>query len=102
MDMLFYFHLFLMFLFLTIPLWPYDFLKYGAYLPLVLTIIWSLNGSCPLNSYHKVKNSKGNFTLDILRIFIPNASEKFTNHITMVVLVLITIISFKRLCNQLI
>jgi hypothetical protein len=100
MSIIYWFHIFIMIIFLTIPFWPHDFLIYGAYIPLILSIIWSLNGNCPLNNFHKLNNNKGNFTLDILRIIIPNASEKFATHITMFALVLITILSFKKLCQQ--
>lgn len=100
MDILYWFHLLIMILFFTIPFWPYNLLKYAAYVPLILSVIWTLNGKCPLNNFHHVNNKKGNFTLDVLQIFIPNATEKLANHITMIALVLVTIFSFKNLCKK--
>ena len=99
MNICYWIHITIMVLFFTIPFWPYNFLKYGAYIPLILSIIWSLNGKCPLNHFHKVENKENNFNLDVLRIIIPNASEKLAVHMTMFSLILVTILSFKKLCN---
>ena len=98
MDFLIIFHVFLSITFLTIPFWPYKYLQYGAYIPLLLSLIWILFNGCPLSKLHDVDSSS--FTKDLIRIFYPDVSDDFTEKFSTFLLLLITVISFYRLKNK--
>lgn len=95
MDFLFWIHLFMTFSLLTIPFWPIHFLEYGVYIPLILSILWILFNGCPFTRLHKIDSSS--FSQDILRFFIPNASDKLTEHVNTFILVAVTVAGFTRL-----
>jgi len=97
MDLLFFLHLILSLSIFTIPFWPIRYLKYGAFIPLFISITWVLFDGCFLSKLHDTDSS--NFTQDILRIFNPKASLRLSHHLNTFILILITIISFYRLCK---
>jgi len=97
MDIVLLFHLLLIATFYSIPFWPYEYLQYGIYIPLIITIIWIIFGGCPLSKMHSISNKDGEFSIDILRIFYPNADSNLARNINAFSLVLITLISVNKL-----
>ena len=61
MEICYWIHVFTIIIFFTIPFWNNNYLQYGAYIPLALSIIWTLNGGCPIGKYHTVHNKHNNF-----------------------------------------
>jgi hypothetical protein len=98
MDILFWVHVFLTLSLITIPFWPIKYLEYGVYIPLLLSIIWIIFNGCPFSILHKVDSSS--FSQDILRFFIPKASDKLTEHVNTFLLIFITFSGFYRLQNN--
>ena len=97
MDIVLLFHLLLIVIFYSIPFWPIKYLQYGIYIPLTITIVWIIFGGCPLSKMHNINNNNGEFSLDILRIIYPNANPKLASHVNTFSLVLITLLSVKKL-----
>lgn len=97
MDLLFWFHLLLTISIFTIPFWPITYLKYGVFIPLIISLIWLLFDGCPLTKLHNIDSSS--FSQDILRFFIPNASLRLTEHFNTFILIAVTFFSFYRLCK---
>jgi hypothetical protein len=97
MDLLFWIHLLLTFTLITIPFWPIKYLEYGVYIPLILSIIWIFFNGCPFTRFHKIDSSS--FSQDILRFFIPDVSDKLTEHVNTFILLIITVSGFYRLRN---
>lgn len=95
MDILFIIHILLTLTLLTIPFWPVDYLNYGVYIPLILSIIWLIFDGCPFSKLHKVDSSS--FSQDLLRIFMPNVSDRMTEHLNTFILLSITILGFHKL-----
>ena len=93
--MLFIIHLSLTFTLLSIPFWPLDYLKYGVYIPLIISIIWLLFNGCPLTLIQDIESKS--FTQEILKPFIPNITTKHTEHFNTFLLLFITVIGFYRL-----
>lgn len=100
MDLVFFIHLCFTFTLLTIPFWPIEILKYGVYVPLLLSMIWLFFGGCPLTKLHKVDS--GSYSQDVLSFFIPNASEKLSEDFNTFILLAITVYGFYRLQNNII
>lgn len=97
MDLFILIHLFFTLTLLSIPFWSIKYLEYGVYIPLILSIIWIFCDGCPFTKFHKTNSSS--FSQDVLQFFIPNASEKLNEHVTLFIVLSITIIGFKRLNN---
>ena len=97
MDLLFWIHLFLTFSLITIPFWPIQYLEYGVYIPLILSIVWILCNGCPFTKLHQIDSSS--FSQDLLQFFIPKASDKFTEHVNTFILLAVTVSGFVRLQN---
>lgn len=98
MDILFIIHLLLLLIIASIPFWPIKYLEYGVYIPLILSLIWIFCDGCPLTKIHKTDSDT--FSPDVLRFFIPNASEKLSQRINQFLLIAITVIGFRRLNNK--
>lgn len=98
MDILFYIHLLFTFTLLTIPFWSTEYLEYGVYIPLILSILWIYFDGCPFTKFHNIDS--GSFSQDILRFFIPNASDKLTEHVNTFLLLFVTVSGFYRLHNN--
>lgn len=97
MDIIFWIHLLLTISLLSIPFWPYNYLEYGVYIPLLLSIIWILYGGCPFTRFHEIESSS--FSQDLLQFFIPDASIKLTEHVNTFILLAVTVAGFYRLNN---
>jgi hypothetical protein len=95
MDILFIIHLLLTTTLLSIPFWPLNYLKYGVYIPLIISIIWLLFNGCPLTNIQDIESE--NFTQELLKPFIPNITTKHTEHFNTFLLLFITVIGFYRL-----
>jgi hypothetical protein len=95
MDILFIGHLLLTFILLSIPFWDYTYLKYGVYIPLMISIIWLFFGECPITKMQELKSET--FTLELLKPFIPNIKLQDTENINTFLLILITVTGFYRL-----
>ena len=99
MDTLYIIHILLTLTLFTIPFWPINYLKYGVYIPLLISTIWLMFNGCPLTKFQTNLDSD-NFTKEILKYFIPSISTKYTEHINTFILILVTVISFTRLCAK--
>lgn len=97
MDIFFIGHLLLTFILLSIPFWGYDYLKYGVYIPVTISIVWLFFGGCPLTQIQDIENET--FTLELLKPILPNIKLKDTEHLNTFLLLLITVTGFNRL-NQ--
>jgi hypothetical protein len=95
MDILFIIHLLLTTTLLSIPFWPLDYLKYGVYIPLIISIIWLFFNGCPLTNIQDIDSDS--FTQELLKPFIPNITTKHTEHFNTFLLLFITVIGFYRL-----
>lgn len=98
MDIFILVHLFFSLTLISIAFWPINYLEYGVYIPFILSILWVICGGCPFTKFHKTDSSS--FSQDILRYFIPNASEKLNEHVNLFLLLFITVIGFRRLNNN--
>jgi hypothetical protein len=98
MDLLFVLHLLIMALFASIPMWSHYYLKFGVYLPLLLSASWILFNGCPLTKA-QTNLSSNSFTREVYKYVIPNISNKQTVHINTFLLLLITVFGFRRLCS---
>ena len=96
MDILYIIHFLLSLTLLKIPFWPLDYLKYGVYIPLIISTIWVIFNGCPLTKMQTNLNSD-NFTKEIFKYFIPSISTKYTERINTFLLLLVTVIGFNRL-----
>jgi uncharacterized membrane protein YkvI len=96
MDALYALHLLIFGLILSIPLWPIAYLKYGVYVPILLSTIWLVCNGCPLTKIQKNLNSDS-FTREVYSYFMPNISSATSDNINTFALLLITTIGFQRL-----
>lgn len=96
MDVFYALHLLIFGGILSIPIWPIEFLKYGIYIPIILSITWIVFEGCPLTKFQK-NLSSNSFTQDVYSKIIPNISVKTAERINTFALLLITIIGFYRL-----
>ena len=96
MDILFILHILLSFTLITIPFWQIDYLKFGVYIPLIISASWIIFNGCPLTKIQKNLNSNS-FTKEIFKYFIPSVSTRSTENINTFILVLVTVIGFNRL-----
>lgn len=97
MDAVYALHVVISLLLLTIPFWPYRYLRYGVYLPLVISTVWILFNGCPLT--HTQTDLQGQtFTRHFLRALTHcNVTEQEAGHILTFVYVLITVVGFQRM-----
>ena len=95
MDPLFILHILLTVTLLSIPFWSVDYLQYGVYIPLIISIIWLLFNGCPLTAIQNIKSES--FVQEILKPIVPNITTKQTEHINTFILLLITVIGFHRI-----
>jgi uncharacterized membrane protein YkvI len=95
-DLLYLIHLLMTLTLFTIPFWPHCYLKYGVYIPLIISFIWIVCNGCPLTKIQTNLNSD-NFTKEILTLFFPNITTKYTEHVNTFVLILVTVVGFNRL-----
>lgn len=99
MDALFILHLTFILFFLSIPFWKLKYLRYGIYTPIILATIWIIFNGCPLTLIQKDLNDEY-FSRVLLRIFYPDISNESTVRISYYILLLVTIISYIRLCPK--
>lgn len=86
----------------SIPFWPIAYLRYGVYVPIVISIIWVTFNGCPLTKV-QTNLSSNSFTTEVYKYCMPNISIKDAKHINTFALLLITIIGFHRLkCSNLV
>ena len=95
MDTLFILHILLTVTLLSIPFWSVDYLQYGVYIPLIISIIWILFNGCPLTAIQNIKSES--FIQEILKPIVPNITTKQTEHLNTFILLLITVIGFHRI-----
>jgi hypothetical protein len=97
MEVLILIHILFTISLFTIPFWPIEFLKYGIYIPLLVSIIWLICDGCPLSKLHGTETNS--YSQDLLKKLNPNVSEKFADNLNTFILIAITLIAFIRL-NQ--
>ncbi len=99
MDTLYVLHLAIFAFILSIPFWPISYLRYGIYVPLIISIIWFEYNGCPITKIQT--NLNGNsFTKDIYQNFMPQITENEVQNINTFALLSITVVGFTRLMNQ--
>jgi hypothetical protein len=96
MDSAFLLHLSVPVLLVSIPFWPIPYLRYGVYIPLIISIVWVLFNGCPATKYH-MNSSDDSFTRKLYSYVIPNITKKDASHLNTFVLILITVLGFRRL-----
>ncbi len=96
MDILFFIHGWLSFTLLTIPSWPIQYLRYGVYIPLCISLIWIICDGCPL-THIQTNLTTNHFTKELLNPIFPNITTEYTDHINTFLLVLITVVGCIRL-----
>jgi hypothetical protein len=99
MDAIFILHLIFILFFLSIPFWNITYLRYGIFAPILLASIWIIFNGCPLTQIQKDLNDEY-FSRVLLRIFYPDISNETTVRISYYILLLVTIISYVRLCPK--
>jgi len=97
MDALFILHILLTTTLLSIPFWSVKYLQYGVYIPLIISIIWLLFNGCPLTKIQNIESES--FVKELLKPIMPNITTKQTEHLNTFVLLLITVICFRRIIN---
>lgn len=93
------FHLAFLFFIVSIPFWPKKYLKYGVYIPLILTSIWVLFDGCPLTRFHYGLNDEV-FAQVLMKPIFPDIDKVQTTRITYWILILITVVSFLKLQDK--
>lgn len=102
MDWLNALHFLIFGLIVSIPFWPIAYLRYGVYVPIVISIIWVTFNGCPLTKV-QTNLSSNSFTTEVYKYCMPNISIKDAERINTFALLLITIIGFHRLkCSNLV
>jgi hypothetical protein len=96
MDAFYALHLLIFGFIISVPIWPIMYLKYGIFIPIILSIIWIIFEGCPLTK-HQTNLSSNSFTQDVYKRIIPNIPVKTAERINTFALLLITIIGFYRL-----
>jgi hypothetical protein len=99
MDALYVLHVIFIIFFLSIPFWEIKYLRYGIYAPLLLSTIWIIFNGCPLTKIQKNLDDE-TFSQVLLKIFFPDISHETTVRISYYILLLVTIISYIRLCPK--
>ncbi len=99
MDLLFWLHLAIIGFVLSVPFWDLEHLRFGVYVPLLLTTIWLLCDGCPLTAMHNGGND-GYFAQTLLRPFFPNITREQTSRFAYYVLIIITYASAWRLSGS--
>lgn len=95
MDVLFIIHLSLTLILLSIPFWSLEYLTYGIYIPLIISITWLFFNGCPLTKIQHIESET--FTQEILKPVIPSITSKQTEHLNTFILLFITVIGFNKL-----
>ena len=67
MEIVFWVHLLIIFIVCSIPVWHIKYLKYGVYIPYMISIMWLVFNGCPITKLQKTNSSS--FTHDLLRYF---------------------------------
>lgn len=98
MDPVWILHLSFIVFFLSIPIWPIKYLRYGVFAPLALATGWILFDGCPLTKIQRDLNDEY-FSKVLLQYFIPDISKEATARATYYILILVVTIGMIRLCN---
>ena len=99
MDTLYVLHLAIFAFIFSIAVWPISYLRYGVYIPLIISMIWFVNNGCPITKMQT--NLHGNsFTKDVYKNFMPQITEDEVQNINTFALLSITAIGFTRLLKQ--
>jgi len=80
----------------SIPFWPIAYLRYGVYVPIVISFMWAICNGCPLTKA-QTNLSSNSFTLQVYQPFMPNISVEHAEHINTFAMLLITVVGFHRL-----
>ena len=99
MDPVFVIHLLILFTIVSIPVWPIQYLKYGVYIPLILSAIWLFFDGCPITKLqHDIE--KETFVQYLVKKYIyPSVTLKQCEHLVCFSFLLITVIGFHRLIS---
>ena len=90
-------HIFLVFVFLSIPTWPIYILRYGVYIPLCLAFLWLVCDGCPLSASHTHLINEQSFSQSLYTYIYPSVTKSQSDHMNCFLLILITVIGFVRI-----
>lgn len=96
--LLYLLHLGIVLLFLSIPLWPVSLLRFGVFLPLMLSFMWFLCGGCPLTQMDEGLDGHA-FTHDIYNKFF-TISDKDSDRLTSLLVVGVCTTAFVNLMRK--
>ena len=89
-------HFIIFLLFISIPFYPYKYIKICIFFPFILSIIWVIFKGCPFNKY--TNNKDGSFVYELLRIPFPNINIKMVNELITLISVSIVLLCYIRIC----
>lgn len=98
MDLVWLLHLTFILFFLSIPFWPLRVLRFGVFMPLVLSTIWILFDGCPLTQIQRDLNDEY-FSKVLLRYLFPNITNESAARASYYILILVVTVGMIRLCR---
>lgn len=99
MTFLYLLHLIILGAIISIPAWPMWMLRYGMFIPAMLSVIWILCGGCPISLNQPELKGKA-FIHTLLEYPFPGIKESRSNDIVTALMVWITLLSGLRLINS--
>ena len=97
-DILFVTHLLLQFIVLSIPFWSLTYLKYGVYIPLIISFLWLIFNGCPMTKMQSIGSNS--FTYENMKLIFPDITKEYVDHILVFIFIFITVVGFRRLCKK--
>lgn len=96
MTYLFFTHLIILFIVVSIPFWPINALEYGLYIPTILTLMWVLFGDCPLSRMQSELEGRP-FEHVLMQKIFPDITDDQVDHLATFTMAAITLIAAIRL-----
>ena len=89
-------HFIVFLLFISIPFYPYKYIKICIFIPWIMAVIWVIFKGCPLNKY--TDNEDGSFVYELLKIPFPNIDRKLVIELITLISVSIVLSCYIRIC----
>lgn len=97
-DFIYLLHFVFLVVSFSIPLWNRKYLKYGIYLPLLISAGWIVFDGCPVTNLQA--NLGGDtFFRNVVGNIVPTITNQQADNILFFIYLAITIISYKKLCG---
>ena len=97
MDLVWVLHISFIMFFLSIPVWPIKYLRYGVFAPVLLSTGWIIFDGCPLTRIQRDLNDEY-FSKVLLQYLKPTITKEETARASYYILILVTTIGMIRLC----